>query len=183
MNRRGFLAASTLGVAAQQAGVLSVLLAPREARAQRLPFAVLTAGEARAAETLGEFLVPGAAQAGLTHYLDQHLAAAPADSLLMIRYLDVPPPYLQFYRPCLQALDTAARRQHGKPLHESSAEQLHAFVAALQQGSLQEWQAPPAPLFYFLLRADAVDVVYGTREGFAKLGVPYMQHIMPSSNW
>ena len=32
-------------------------------------------------------------------------------------------------------------------------------------------------------RSDAVDVVYGTPEGFAKLGVPYMPHIMPPTSW
>jgi hypothetical protein len=32
---------------------------------------------------------------------------------------------------------------------------------------------------YFVLRSDAVDVVYGTMEGYESLGVPYMPHIVP----
>ena len=27
------------------------------------------------------------------------------------------------------------------------------------------------------------DVVYGTPEGFKKLGVPYMEHILPPEGW
>jgi hypothetical protein len=36
---------------------------------------------------------------------------------------------------------------------------------------------------YFLLRSDAVDVVYGTVEGYAALGIPYMPHIAPTKRW
>jgi hypothetical protein len=34
-----------------------------------------------------------------------------------------------------------------------------------------------------VLRNDALDVVYGTRRGFASLGVPYMAHILPPTSW
>ena len=45
-------------------------------------------------------------------------------------------------------------------------------------------QAPPAAGFvYFVLRSDAVDVVYGTVEGYAELGIPYQAHIMPLKRW
>jgi hypothetical protein len=46
-----------------------------------------------------------------------------------------------------------------------------------------EWSGPPAPLFYFVTRNDAVDVFYGTREGFATLEIPYMPHILPRESW
>jgi len=36
---------------------------------------------------------------------------------------------------------------------------------------------------YFLMRHDAVDVVYGTVEGIESLGTPYMAHIVPVSRW
>ena len=36
---------------------------------------------------------------------------------------------------------------------------------------------------YGMLRNDAVDVVYGTVEGFARLGIPYMPHILPQRSW
>ena len=43
----------------------------------------------------------------------------------------------------------------------------------------RRWQGPPGPLVYTVLRSDAVDVVYGTVEGYEALGVPYMPHILP----
>ena len=42
---------------------------------------------------------------------------------------------------------------------------------------------PPASYVMFLLRADALDVVYGTQAGFAQLGIPYSAHILPEANW
>ena len=39
------------------------------------------------------------------------------------------------------------------------------------------------PFFYFVLRNDAVDVVYGTKDGIESLGIPYMAHIEPPSRW
>ena len=36
------------------------------------------------------------------------------------------------------------------------------------------------PFVYLLLRSDAVDVVYGTMDGYAALGIPYMPHIAPT---
>jgi hypothetical protein len=35
----------------------------------------------------------------------------------------------------------------------------------------------------FVLRADALDVTYGTPGGFENLGIPYMAHIMPEQPW
>jgi hypothetical protein len=34
-----------------------------------------------------------------------------------------------------------------------------------------------------VLRSDAVDVVYGTVEGYDALGIPYMPHITPVTRW
>ena len=39
------------------------------------------------------------------------------------------------------------------------------------------------PMAYAVLRADAVDVVYGTMEGYQALGIPYMAHIAPDRRW
>lgn len=50
-------------------------------------------------------------------------------------------------------------------------------------GGLPGWSGPPAPLVYFVLRSDALDVVYGTEAGFALLDVPYMPHIPPERRW
>ena len=42
---------------------------------------------------------------------------------------------------------------------------------------------PPASYMLFVLRADALDVTYGTPEGFEALDTPYMAHIMPEKPW
>jgi len=49
--------------------------------------------------------------------------------------------------------------------------------------SLSDWVGPPASYVLFVLRADALDVTYGTPEGFENLGIPYMAHIMPEQPW
>ena len=47
------------------------------------------------------------------------------------------------------------------------------------------WLPPATCSSYvlFVLRADALDVTYGTPEGFEALGIPYMAHIMPETPW
>ena len=183
IDRRRFVSEAGLGLLAFQVGGATVLLRPREARAESIPYRVLSATEVATVESLGDSLLPGAAEAGLAHYLDQQLAADATDSLLMIRYLDWPAPYAAFYKPCLAAVDVTARARHGKSFHELTPPECDATIGLLQKANPDGWQGPPAPLFYFVLRSDAVDVVYGTPEGFEKLGIPYMQHIMPPRKW
>ena len=57
------------------------------------------------------------------------------------------------------------------------------MVGKIAGGEIEGWEGPPAGFFYFVLRSDAVDVVYGTKTGFEVLGVPYMAHIEPTSDW
>ena len=54
-----------------------------------------------------------------------------------------------------------------------------AFVDLMRQNKIDGWQGPAGPFVYLILRSDAVDVVYGTVEGYATLGIPYMPHIVP----
>ncbi len=53
----------------------------------------------------------------------------------------------------------------------------------MRQGKLDGWQGPPGPFVYLVTRSDAVDVVYGTMEGYESLGIPYMAHIVPERRW
>src|SRR5260221_14447518 len=53
----------------------------------------------------------------------------------------------------------------------------------MRQNKIDGWQGPPGPLVYLILRSDAVDVVYGTMDGYANLGIPYMPHIAPTKRW
>ena len=53
----------------------------------------------------------------------------------------------------------------------------------MRQNKLDGWKGPGSPFVYFLMRTDAVDVVYGTMDGYAHLGVPYQPHIAPTQSW
>ncbi|KUO53234.1 MAG: hypothetical protein APF82_01095 [Sphingomonadales bacterium BRH_c42] len=138
-------------------------------------YRTLTSAEAAILGDLGEALVPGARAAGLAYYIDHHISVPTAQSLLMLRYLDVAPPFARVYQAALAAL---ARVTGGR-----SAD-WDAIAISLADGSIARWTgAPPPQLFYFALRADAIDVVYGTEAGFERLGVPYLPHIEPDPRW
>lgn len=181
--RRRFIAAATVGALAYQVGGIDVLLTPAQARAQGAAIGVLSPAEARGLEVLGECLVPGARAAGIAHYVDANLRRPAAESLLMLRYLDVLPPHSDFYRQGLKALDAASSRQHGRVFADLGEDVATSLVAAIAKANPDGWQGPPAPLFYFAVRGDAVDIVYGTRAGFEKLSVPYLAHIEPKSDF
>lgn len=186
-SRREFL---TRGAAASGACLLTFTLAgcetqltPSQARTKGVAFRTLKAGEVKTVDALGEVLVPGSAAAGLAHFLDHQLSGPFSDSLLMIKYLGVAAPFDDFYRTGLQATDAAARSLFGKAFADLSPQQAQDLVKKMSAGQLEGWQGPPAGLFYFVMRNDAVDVMYGTKEGFDLLGVPYMAHIAPTSRW
>ncbi len=182
-NRRDFLKGTALGALAFQVAGSTLLLSPREARARDIPFSSLTDHEARTLDALGEILLPGARDAGISHFVDSQVTGAHADSLLMIRYLDVPPPYLPFYQGGLAGLDQFSLKRHQKNFAGLDPVTAHALVGDMAAGKTETWSGPPAPFFYFVTRSDAVDVVYGTMKGFEKLGIPYLAHIEPESDW
>jgi hypothetical protein len=156
-------------------------LTPAQAHAALVPPTTLLQPEAETLAALGEVLLPGATEAGIVEYVDSQLDAE--QPLLMYRYLDVPTPALDFYRASLAALDQYAGDQHGATFAACSVDQQTAIVAALATGTTANWPGPPGPLVYFVLRADALDVVYGTVDGFDRLGVPYLAHIEPAARW
>ena len=53
----------------------------------------------------------------------------------------------------------------------------------MRQNKIEDWQGPAGAFVYTVLRNDAIDVVYGTMEGYAALGIPYMPHIAPTKRW
>lgn len=181
--RRRFIQSGGLGLLAFSLGGLTLMLTPQQARARAVPFSLLKPAEVSTLEALGEILLPGARDAGIAHFVDHQLAADAADCLLLIRYLDVPPPYSDIYRPALAALDAASLLAHKKAFTALAENDAINLVRAMSTGNPEGWQGPPAPLFYFAVRSDAVDVVYGTEEGFARLGIPYMAHIRPTAKW
>jgi hypothetical protein len=130
---------------------------------------------------LGEMLLPGAAQAGMSRYIDTQLASD--EPLLLLKYVDFPGSLTAFYRGGLGALEQCSQRLHQRAFHALAGQEQSSLLQSLLQQQLPEWQGPPGPLFYFVLRNDALDVCYGTEAGFAQLGVPYMAHIAPERPW
>jgi hypothetical protein len=162
---------------------VEVTLSPREARAQDVPLKILTVEERDALESLGDALLPGARDAGIAHFVDHQLSAPPGEALLIARLVNVAPPFVNFYRAGLKGLDDASTRAHGTKFAALTPEQQYAFIDQMRQRSPEGWSGPGSPFFYYVTRNDAVDVVYGTQEGFEKLGVPYMPHILPTEKW
>jgi hypothetical protein len=178
--RRTFLA----GSAATGALGLSIASeAASAAAAHAAPYGVLSTMQAATLEAFGEVLLPGARAAGLAAFIDRQLALPKEEQALMIKYLGPPPPYTDFYAQGIAALDALAASHQGRAFAALPATLAADLVAAVAKGSPTPWSGPPAALFYFVVRNDALDVVYGTQAGFAKLGIPYMAHIAPPTRW
>jgi hypothetical protein len=184
IERRALIKGAGLSALAFTVGGADVLLSPRQAYAQGATFKTLTSEQVATLETMGETLVPGAQAAGISHFVDQQISGPPQEALLEARILNIKPPYANFYRAALGTIDKASKASNGdRGFAQLSADERTAFVDAMRQNKVSGWQGPPGPFVYLVLRSDAVDVVYGTMEGYAKLGIPYMAHIAPTKRW
>jgi hypothetical protein len=183
MERRVFLKGAGMGLLAFTVDGASVMMTPGQARAEGVPFRLLAAREAETIEALGETLVPGAQRAGIAHFIDQQVSVTPGEALLEARQLNVKPPFVGFYRAAIGAVDKASEARGGRRFAALSTTDQRDFVDLMRQNKIAGWQGPAGAFVYFILRSDAVDVVYGTIEGYASLGVPYMPHIAPDRRW
>jgi hypothetical protein len=183
IERRALLKGAGLGALAFTVGGAQVLLTPAEAFAQNVPLRTLKPEEAATLAAMGETLVPGARDAGIVNFVDQQLSGPADEALLEARILNVRPPYANFYRAALGAINGASTAQHGKPFAELDAAAQHAFVDQMRQNKIDGWKGPGGPFVYLILRSDAVDVVYGTVAGYKSLDIPYMAHIEPTRSW
>lgn len=127
-------------------------------------------------------LVPGAAEAGVSRYVDKQLAAPPADALLLLRVL-ANPPLEAFYREGIAGIDQESAARFGKSFVGLAEKERSAVVDAAATAATRVWKEPDPGFFYFVSRADAVDVVWGTLRGFRELRVPYLPHIRPREPW
>lgn len=182
-SRRTFIRNSGIGLLSFTIAGCERKLTPEDARQQQIPFQVLQPDEVRSLEAFGEVLVPGSAEAGLAHFIDHQLNAAPQEQLLMIKYLGVSPPFAAFYSGGLAALDATASALQGLPFAALDDKQQTQLIARISESNPDGWNGPPAPFFYFVIRNDAIDVMYGTQSGIESLGIPYMAHIEPPSRW
>jgi hypothetical protein len=163
-------------------GGASLLLTPQQARAQDVPLRNLDAAQARRLELLAETILPGATDAGIAHFVDHQLGEDPNNALLLAKYFNVRPPYSNFYGAGLNVADGMAQESMNKSLEELSDSERQQLVRAMSAPTAIV-DGFPAILFYICLRSDCVDVVYGTPEGFQKLNMPYMEHILPPESW
>jgi len=183
IERRAFMKGAALGALAFTVGGAEVFLTPGEARAIGVGFRLLNAHEAETIEALGETLLPGAREAGIAHFVDQQVSVPAEEALLEARIMNVRPPYVNFYRAAIGAVDKASEALHGRKFAALNTVDQRAFIDLMRQNKIDGWQGPAGGFVYFLLRSDAVDVVYGTMEGYASLGIPYMPHIAPEKRW
>lgn len=185
MDRRGFLQriarGSVLTLSYKVAGS-ALTLTPAQARARAVPLRQLDDAQAVTLERLGEALLPGSASAGLVHFIDHQLGVPPNDCLLIAKYFQVPLPYRAFYAGGAAAAEKLARERYGRSLVALDDAAADALAGAMSVPGTRV-EGFDAFLFYLCLRSDAVDVVYGTPQGFAKLGIPYMEHILPPEGW
>jgi hypothetical protein len=183
MERRVFLQRAGVGMLTFTVGGADLLMTPGEARAQGVPFRLLKEHEAETIEALGETLVPGARRAGVAHFIDQQVSVSPGEALLEARQLNVKPPFINFYRAAIGAIDRGAEARGGRRFAALAAADQRDFVDAMRQNKIDGWRGPAGAFVYLVLRSDAIDVVYGTMEGYEALGVPYMPHIAPDKRW
>jgi len=183
IQRRAFMKGAAIGALAFSVGGAEVMLTPRQAHADNVPLRTLTPDQAVTLDAVGETLVPGAKAAGITNFVDQQISGPPEQALLQARILNVRPPFANFYRAALGAVDGASDKTKGRKFAELSPDERHDFINLMRQNKIDGWQGPPGPFVFTVLRSDAVDVVYGTMEGYAALGVPYMPHIAPTKKW
>src|SRR5215467_11790947 len=184
IERRAFVKGAGLGALAFTVGGTQVLLTPAQARAEGVPLRTLKPEEAETIEAMGEALVPGARQAGIANFVDQQLSIPAEEALLEARILNVRPPFANFYRAALGAIEHASQaRSNGRRFAELNESERRDFVDAMRQNKIDGWKGPAGGFVYTVLRNDAVDVVYRTMEGYAALGIPYMPHIAPTKRW
>jgi hypothetical protein len=183
IERRAFVQGAGLGALAFTIGGAQVMLTPRQARAEGLPLRTLNPDQAATLDAVGETLVPGAKEAGITNFVDQQISIPPEQALLQARILNVRPPFANFYRAALGAIDAVSTKTKGKKFAALSPQEQHDFVGLMRVNKIEGWQGPPGPFIFTVLRSDAVDVVYSTMEGYAALGIPYMPHIAPTKKW
>lgn len=184
INRRKFVRNTGLGVLAFNVAGVPTLLTPRAAQAEGVTFNRLTQVDAALLATFADHILPGAAAAGVVHFVDHQLGADPQECLLMCKYFpEIKAPFDSFYNGGIAALRQSVSTLHEKSFEALTTAEKNAVTDSLWQGKVENWSGPPPPLFYMMVRSDAVDVVYGTKDGFDELSIPYMAHIMPKEKW
>src|ERR1700744_3888589 len=133
IERRAFMKGAAIGALTFTVGGAEVLLTPRQAHAQNVPLRTLTAEQGATLDAMGEALVPGAKTAGITNFVDQQISGPPEEALLQARILNVRPPYANFYRAALTAIDTTSDKANGRKFAELNADAQRNFINLMRQ--------------------------------------------------
>lgn len=182
-SRRNFVRSSGLLLTFMISGC-QVSMTPAAARTKKLAYRILNPQEASTLEAFCEALVPGSSKAGISYYIDHQLAASKEDCLLMIKYLGVAADtYIDFYQAGLANLLAASHKYYQQPWSRLDSDQSANLLADITKDAVANWQGAPASFLFFVLRADASDIVYGSTTGFEEIGMPYLAHIQPNSTW
>lgn len=129
-----------------------------------------------------DLLVSGAAAAGIAHFADKYVSGPYEQSLLLSRFF-VTPPLSGFYLTGIAGIDQESQARFGEAFLSLGRDKQMRIVEAAAQSKTQAWSTPDPFLFYLTSRSDAVDVVYGTEQGFQNLDFPYQAHISPPTPW
>ena len=184
LDRRNFMRGGVIGALAFKVAGGTSWLTPRQAHAEAVSLKYFNGEQQQLLGVFCDHLLPGAIEAGVVEFIDQQLAEVPNECMLMCKYFPgINAPYEAFYQAGLTALDDYSQKQFEQSFGALSSSDKDKVVRALWEGNAEGWQGPPPPLFYMMLRSDAVDVVYGTEAGFQELGVPYLAHIRPPHDW
>src|SRR6516164_4460620 len=137
--RRAFIKGAAIGTLVFMVNGAKLMLTPREARAQGVPLRTLTAEQAATLDAVGETLVPGAKEAGITNFVDQQISIPADEALLQARILNVRPPFANFYRAAISAIDGASEKAEGRKFVQLSADKQSEFVNLMRQNKLEDW--------------------------------------------
>ena len=182
-SRRDFIKNAGMGLLAFNLAGGIMYLTPAEARRRGINYQVLQRHEVALLEALGDTLVPGSKDNGIAHFIDHQLSGTDRETKLAVRYLGLDISYPEFYQQGSKALDNATRSLFNSPFSSLDENKKVEIVRQLMKNKLSSWDGPPAPKFYYAVKSDAVDVVYGTLQGIERLGIPYMAHIYPPNDW
>src|SRR6516225_4435088 len=134
IERRAFMKGAAIGTLAFTVGGAEVMLTPRQARAEGAALRTLTADQAATLDAMGETLVPGAKDAGITYFVDQQISIPPQEALLEARIMNVKPPFPNFYRAALGAIDGASSARYGgRNFAQLAGNEQHEFVDLMRQ--------------------------------------------------
>src|SRR6266849_3968109 len=114
IERRALMKGAALGALAFTVGGATVMLTAGQARARNVPFRLLKENEADVIAALGETLVPGARDAGIAHFIDHQISVPPEEALLQARIFNVRPPFANFYRAAIGAVDRGSEKVTGR---------------------------------------------------------------------